>query len=625
MDGVADDILRLAEEQGFALAGIAPAEPSSYIDAVREWVDEGKHGTMRYLAEHLDVRLDPDRLLEGARSVIAVADLYDAGGSPDPRSPIPNPRPKGKIARYARGDDYHKVIKKRLHTLADALAQRFPGEAFRTTVDTAPALEREHATRAGLGWQARNTMMIHPRHGSYTLLGLIVTTLRVEGTRGRGAEVPSVEPDNSAPRPLDPSAPIRRDHCGHCTRCIDACPTDAIAAEGYSIDASRCVSYLTIEHRGLIDPEFHEGMGDWIAGCDICQEVCPYNAIAARHPLPVLDRYTPRPALGRGAKLDRRAALDRGGPGGRGARLGPQADQARYVSAATPSSPRGTRWLPSEMIRRYGTRSSGVSMTKMTSSKRPPARWWTASHHHYEATRLRRAASSRRLTHCRGHPRQQRPRLGMIRVEAQDLRERSASTIGQAHLLQRPAEQEQRRHVIRLETQRGAERLGRLGQPPVPSARDAEVEPPHRPRPVPLHRPPHHRDRVVQPPGPPRGQAEHVQRPRVVGLELQHLSSRAAPPRRASPSRNSIVAAASTRSKAGPRPPPAPRPTSIVFIGFTAGPERASRDQLTCGSARPRATLRNCRTTPAATARSARSCSPGRGWTCSPAAGSAPG
>ena len=288
MDGLADDILRLAEEQGFALAGIAPAGPSSYIDAVRDWVDEGKHGTMGYLEQHLDVRLDPGRLLEGARCVIAVADIYDAGDSPDPRPPVPDPRPKGKIARYARGDDYHKVIKKRLHALADTLAEQYPGERFRTTVDTAPALEREHAARAGLGWQARNTMMIHPRHGSYTLLGLIVTTL----------DLPS-SADCAYPGRTFPGA----DHCGHCTRCIDACPTDAIAPEGHSIDASRCVSYLTIEHRGVIDAEFHVGMGDWIAGCDICQEVCPYNAIAARHPLPVLDRYTPRPALAEGLDL----------------------------------------------------------------------------------------------------------------------------------------------------------------------------------------------------------------------------------------------------------------------------------------------------------------------------------
>ena len=310
MDGVADDILRLAEEQGFALAGIAPAEPSSYIDAVRDWVDEGKHGTMGYLAEHLNVRLDPGRLLEGAKSVICVADIYVGPTISDESQTLdPRPQTRGKIARYARGDDYHKVIKKRLHALADTLAERFPGESFRTTVDTAPALEREHAARAGLGWQARNTMMIHPRHGSYTLLGLIVTTLYVEGPRdqgprGRDEKQSSSTSSHLAPRPLGPSAPAPpTDHCGHCTRCIDACPTDAIAAEGYSIDASRCVSYLTIEHRGVIDAEFHVGMGDWIAGCDICQEVCPYNAIAARHPLPVLDRYTPRPALAGGLDL----------------------------------------------------------------------------------------------------------------------------------------------------------------------------------------------------------------------------------------------------------------------------------------------------------------------------------
>lgn len=278
-------ILESARDLGFALAGIAPAGPSEQADAVRDWVAQGKHGTMGWIENHLDIRIDLEKLLPGAASVVAVCDAYasEAAGETDHGAAAEVPR--GKIARYAWGDDYHKVLKKRLHKLADTLAERFPDAAFRTAVDTAPALEREIAARAGLGWQGKNTMLIHPRHGSYTLLGLIVTTLDLPSSeqlrhpemRGMGVTVPAT------------------DHCANCTRCIDACPTDAIAAEGYSIDASRCVSYLTIEHRESVPVEFLDGIGEWIAGCDICQEVCPYNTVGQRNPLPVHERYDPGP------------------------------------------------------------------------------------------------------------------------------------------------------------------------------------------------------------------------------------------------------------------------------------------------------------------------------------------
>lgn len=338
MRDVAEQILELARAQGFALAGVASAEPSEHADAVRQWVADGKHGTMGWIENHLDVRLDLDQLLPGAKSVIAVCDAYAAAGSagsglapsalrervgarvsglhegrgvgdglnstgkhkhPPPAPPsregskqeVKKERsgdvPQGKIARYAWGDDYHKVLKKRLHGLADTLAAQHPDAAFRTAVDTAPALERELAARAGLGWQGKNTMLIHPRHGSYTLLGLIVTTLDLPTSPQLLAE--NIQPPGAA---WDlPGA----DHCANCTRCIDACPTDAIAAEGYSIDATRCVSYLTIEHRSPIHDDLLPGIGEWVAGCDICQEVCPYNAIGQRHPLPIHERYDPGP------------------------------------------------------------------------------------------------------------------------------------------------------------------------------------------------------------------------------------------------------------------------------------------------------------------------------------------
>ncbi|MEE9405151.1 MAG: tRNA epoxyqueuosine(34) reductase QueG [Algisphaera sp.] len=288
----ADFVLTAARTHGFVLAGIGPATPSPHADHVKQWLADGKHGEMHYLANHLDVRLNPDKLLPGAQSVIAVAEPYHATNDPpaNPPTPATPEAARGRLARYAHGDDYHKVLKKRLHQLADALATEYPAEQFRTTVDTAPALERELATAAGLGWTAKNTLLIHPKHGSYFLLGLIVTTLELPSSEARDYPVPTVP---------------ATDHCANCTRCIDACPTDAIAPEGYSLNATRCISYLTLEHRSPIDPALHASMGDWLGGCDICQDVCPYNTIASRQtsPLPIHDRYTPRPELAHGLTL----------------------------------------------------------------------------------------------------------------------------------------------------------------------------------------------------------------------------------------------------------------------------------------------------------------------------------
>lgn len=255
----------LAEPLGFALVGVARAEATSHGPFLREWLGRGLHGEMGYLAQHVAERVDPTVLLPGARSVVSVADRYarsrpTAGGS--------NDAPAGRVARYAWGDDYHKVMKKRLFRLADALRDRFEGEAYKVTVDTAPVLEREHATRAGLGWIGKHTLAIHPTLGSYLLLGEIVTTLAIETSAEAGY-----------PRPLR----VGTDHCGSCTRCIDACPTRCIAPEGYHMDASRCISYLTLEHRSLIDASLHEAMGEWVAGCDVCQEVCPHNRETEAH------------------------------------------------------------------------------------------------------------------------------------------------------------------------------------------------------------------------------------------------------------------------------------------------------------------------------------------------------
>ena len=328
MTRVSREVLDEALALGFALAGISASGASAHGPEIRRWIRAGRHGEMHYLENNLEVRLDPGRLLPGARSIIVVGDAYPRHVSPEDHTaqvsskadPPDDKRdadpPRGRFARYAWGQDYHKVIKKRLHALSDRLKQRYPDEAFRSTVDTAPILEREHAARAGLGWQAKNTMLIHPRHGSYFLLGAIVTTVELmpmtPAAPRRGNARPPSAPSNAeaeteapfqpttresgeravASDPVAPGLPIA-DHCANCTRCIDACPTDAIADRGHHLDATRCVSYLTLEHHSPIATELHAGMGRWLAGCDICQEVCPYNRIADRHPLPINPRYLP--------------------------------------------------------------------------------------------------------------------------------------------------------------------------------------------------------------------------------------------------------------------------------------------------------------------------------------------
>lgn len=287
-------VRRLVEAQGFTLLGVAPAETSEHAAEFEAWLAGGRHGEMAYLAEHVAERMDPRRLLPGARAVICVADWYGDGADAASGN---DARPVGKIARYAWRADYHRRMKKRLHAVADAMREAWPGFEHRTTVDSAPILEREHAARAGLGWVGKHTLLIHPTRGSWLLLGEIVTTL-----------------------PLRMDAAPEPDRCGSCTRCIDACPTRCITP--YSIDASRCVSYLTIEHRGTIDPALHEGMGTWIAGCDVCQEVCPFNQPRGERVAGEDDKSSPRagPELSRGLDLltvlnwdeaARRAAFER--------------------------------------------------------------------------------------------------------------------------------------------------------------------------------------------------------------------------------------------------------------------------------------------------------------------------
>jgi len=245
-------VLERCRSLGFAAAGICAARPTDHEQAVRDWLGAGRHGSMAWLAEHLDLRLDPTRLVPGARSIICVADRYADGRQDPPRGPG-----DGRIARYARGRDYHRTIRRRLHRLCDELREHWPEETFRTCVDTAPILEREHAQRAGLGAVGKHTLLLQRGLGSWLLLGEIVTTVD-----------------------LEPSEPADPDPCGACTRCIDACPTAAITP--FSVDASRCISTLTIEHRKDFDPDDGLTLDGWLFGCDVCQEVCPHGRPTGR-------------------------------------------------------------------------------------------------------------------------------------------------------------------------------------------------------------------------------------------------------------------------------------------------------------------------------------------------------
>jgi len=250
-----DDLRRYAEDELGVRMGVAPAVPPPHLEAYRQWLAEGKHGGMAYLADSLELRAHPERLLPGARSVVAIAADYNR----------PNPHRPGeaRIARYALGRDYHKVLRGKLKAMARWLDARAPGHTHRPCVDSAPILERDFAQLAGLGWFGKNTMLIDSRRGSWFFIGLLLTTLE-----------------------LEPSVPALGG-CGTCRACVDACPTGALSDEDgrWQVDARSCVSYLTIEHRGPIPHDLAQGVGEWTFGCDVCQEVCPFNAPRNSQPL----------------------------------------------------------------------------------------------------------------------------------------------------------------------------------------------------------------------------------------------------------------------------------------------------------------------------------------------------
>ena len=242
-----DAVRAHALAEGFDRVAVGPASPPEHGDALRRWVDAGHAGTMGYMERRLAERLEPARVLPGARSVVAVALNYHRGDQERDPSWAP-------VARYARGRDYHDVMTPRLASIEAFLAEA-AGARSRAYVDTGPVLERDLAARAGLGWIGKNTMLLHPDLGSFFFIGTVLTTAE-----------------------LEPDAPLP-DRCGSCTRCLDACPTGAFAAP-YVLDARRCVSYLTIEHRGPISAELRPGVGAWTFGCDECQTACPWNGRA---------------------------------------------------------------------------------------------------------------------------------------------------------------------------------------------------------------------------------------------------------------------------------------------------------------------------------------------------------
>ena len=255
-------VKQLAAEAGFECCGISAAGyMSEEASLLEKWLQQNRHGEMHYLANHFPKRVDPRKLVDGARTVISltynyfpVKEVFHQGGY--------------KIARYAYGRDYHPVIKKKLTLLLEKIQGEFGELQGRVFVDSAPVMERQWAARSGLGWIGKNTLLINRNSGSYIFLAEIICNLEME-----------------------PDKPIK-DYCGSCTKCLDACPTDALTP--YEIDARKCISYFTIELKNEIPDQFRGKYKDWIFGCDICQEVCPWNRFSKPHHEPA---FNPDPHL----------------------------------------------------------------------------------------------------------------------------------------------------------------------------------------------------------------------------------------------------------------------------------------------------------------------------------------
>ena len=245
-------IKQKANELGFFYCGFSKAGfLAEEAPKLERWLREGLHGKMSYMENHFDKRLDPTRLVEGSNSVISLLLNYYPSESQTEKAP--------KISKYAYGEDYHLVIKDKLKALVESMKEEIGEIQGRVFVDSAPVMDKAWAKKAGLGWLGKNTNLIHPKEGSFFFIAEIISDL-------------SFTQD-----------PPMRDYCGTCTKCLDACPTDALATP-YQIDASRCISYLTIELKDQLIPEqFNQSMDNWMFGCDVCQDVCPWNRFSKAH------------------------------------------------------------------------------------------------------------------------------------------------------------------------------------------------------------------------------------------------------------------------------------------------------------------------------------------------------
>jgi epoxyqueuosine reductase len=252
-----------AQRLGFLQCGISKAGfLEEEAPRLEKWLNAKMHGEMGYMANHFDKRLDPTKLVDGAKSVITVLlNYFPEETQKDPTAP--------KISKYAYGNDYHHVIKGKLKELVDFINQEIGEVDGRAFVDSAPVMDKAWAAKSGLGWVGKNANLIHPKNGSFFFIGELILDIE-----------------------LEPDHPIR-DHCGTCTACIDACPTEAIVAP-YVVDGSKCISYLTIELKEAIPTSMKGQLDDWAFGCDVCQDVCPWNRFSKPHSEP---QFNPHPEM----------------------------------------------------------------------------------------------------------------------------------------------------------------------------------------------------------------------------------------------------------------------------------------------------------------------------------------
>jgi epoxyqueuosine reductase len=257
-------IKKIASALGFSYCGISKAEfLEGEAPGLEEWLKRGYHGKMQYMENHFDKRLDPTKLVPGAKSVVSLIYNYYPTSAGKPGK---NQVSSFKVAKYAFGEDYHVVIKDKLKIFMEKIQEEVGDISGRVFVDSAPVMERQWAAKSGIGWLGKNSLLLNKQMGSFFFLAELILDLE-----------------------LEPDTPMK-DYCGTCTACIDACPTDAIH-EANSIDSNKCISYLTIELKEGIPSEFKEKMNNWVFGCDICQDVCPWNRFSVSHQEP---RFNPQ-------------------------------------------------------------------------------------------------------------------------------------------------------------------------------------------------------------------------------------------------------------------------------------------------------------------------------------------